>query len=55
MALTLAAGTFSAGAAIVNLGFNVITHLSQKANNSKGHKKLILREIRENLKLLERR
>ena len=53
MPLTL--GTFTTGTAIVNLGFNVYTHLSSKARNSSGHKRLILRELRENIRWLDKR
>jgi hypothetical protein len=55
MSFTLAAGTFTVGTRLVSLGFNVYAHLSTKANNAAGHKKLILRELRDNIKLLERR
>ena len=53
MPLTL--GTFSTGTAVISLGFNVYTHLSTKAKNSSGHKRLILRELRENIRWLEKR
>jgi hypothetical protein len=55
MSLSLIFGTFQAGSSIYGLGFNLYKHLSARANGSKGHQKLIVRELRNNILLLDKR